>query len=124
MFAWMELSQHLFGDFQAWLCRDGSLLQQNNIGQAGKNFWRNYSSGGVDQSLPRVRWRDRIGEDALARMECFGTFAGDGFGEVATRAWSSGRGCGGKFQRREVIDWAGPGELKIFKRRIFALGCW
>jgi hypothetical protein len=119
----MKLSEDLFGDFHTRLRGDGILRQQNNIWQAGKNFWRDYSSNGVDQSLARVRWRDGVGENALARMERFGPFAGDRFGNVATRAWRGGRGSRGKSQRREIIDWAGPGELKIFKRWIFALGC-
>jgi hypothetical protein len=53
-------------------------------------------------------------------MERVGTLARDRLGDVATRAWNCGRG--GKFQRREIIDWAGPGELKILKRRIFPWG--
>src|SRR3984957_8263345 len=112
----MKLREHLLGEFHARLCGDGSLLQQNNIGQAGKNFWRNDAGGGVDQSLPRVGWRDRVGENALARMERFGSFAWDGLGLVATRTWNCARWCGrgGKFQRGEIIDWAGPRKLKIF----------
>lgn len=69
-------------------------------------------------------WRDGISENALAGMERFGTLARGGFGDVATRAGSCGLGCGGggKFQRREVIDGPGPGQLKIFQRGIFLRG--
>jgi hypothetical protein len=112
----MKLREHLFGDFHARLCGDGSLLQQNNIGQAGKNLWRDYAGGGIDQGLARVRWRDGVGENALAGVECVGAFAGQGFRDVATRAGNCARWCwcGGEFQRRKVIDRAGPRKLKIF----------
>jgi len=98
------------------------LLQQDDIWQAGKNFWRDDAGGGVDQGLARVRWRDRVGENPLARMERFGSLAWERFGDVATRAWSCGlgRAHGRKFQRGKIIDWTGPGKLEIFKRRIFS----
>ena len=86
------------------------------LGKLGRSFGRDLRRNGIDERLARIIRTDGIRDDALARMERVGCFGSDGFIRLGVQ---DGLGfCGGNFERGEIFDRAGPGELRVVECRI------
>ncbi len=122
MFAWMKLREGLLIDLNFGFSGNGRGLQLHDVGKIRQNFWRRGRRGGIDERLSRMGDDCWVGEDALARMEGVGAFGSEGIFWIAAGAW---RRCfdAGKIQRRQIVDRAGPGELKIFQCGVFVGSC-
>ncbi len=112
----MKSGKGLFADLD--MRTRGSLRggKLDDVGHWGKEFRGFRWSGGIDQGLAGVRRVDRIRVDALARMVGVHTFLGGR--RVRLRFW---RRCGLRawnIEKRQVLDRARPGELRVVKSRI------
>ena len=82
MLARMKFRKSVSADFDARTRRNSSGLQLNNVRHVRKNFWRELRRDGIDQSLARMIWMDRIGDDGLSRMKSVSAFGRQRFAGI------------------------------------------
>src|SRR5271166_1717094 len=112
----MNFGESLFVNFHSRLRRRFRGSKLDYVRHGRENFRGFGGRGCVDESLPRMGRVHRVGVDALARMKCFCRLGGIDLRLLCF--WGRLRSTFGNLQQREIVDRAGPGELRVVKHMI------